>query len=71
MFFCQLDQRLSVGVVDMSNGRKLKTGKWLDVRQVGPVKIDVIKSHEKNKGNNYGSGAGCADYNANRPTQPA
>jgi hypothetical protein len=55
----------------VSNGRKLKAGEWLDVRQVGPVTIDVTKSHKKHKDNNYGSGAGCADYNANRPTQPA
>ena len=55
----------------MSNGRKLKTCEWLDVRQVGLVKIDVTKSHKKHKDNNDGSDAGCPDYNANRPTQPA
>ena len=71
MLFCEFDQQPSVGVVDMSNGRKLKTGKGFDVRQVGPVEVDVTKSHNKHKGNNYGCGASCNDYNANCPTQPA
>jgi len=57
------------GVVDVSNGRKLQTGKGLDIRQVGPVEIDVAKSYQKYNGNNYGSGTNCADYNRNRPTQ--
>jgi hypothetical protein len=71
VFFCQPDQQLSVGIVDISDGGELKTREWLDVRQIGPVKIDVMKSHEKNKGSNRDSDAGCADYKANRPTQPA
>jgi hypothetical protein len=28
---CRLDQRLTVGVVDLSNGWKLKTGEWLEI----------------------------------------
>jgi hypothetical protein len=55
----------------MSNGRELKTGERLDVRQVGPVKIDVMKAHEKNQGGHQESGAGGSDYKADYPTQTA
>jgi hypothetical protein len=37
-----LNERLTIGIVNVSDRRKLKTGKWFYVRQVGSVKIDVI-----------------------------
>ncbi len=40
----QLNQRMPSDVVDMSDGRELKTGEWSNVRQVGSVKIDVMES---------------------------
>jgi hypothetical protein len=54
----------------VSNGRKLKIGERLDVRQVRPVKIDVMNCYQKNNRSNL-SNAGCADYKANGPTPPA
>jgi hypothetical protein len=38
-------------------------------REVGPVKIDVVKAHQENHSGDRGSDAGDADSNANRPTQ--
>ena len=42
VFSCHLNERLTIGIVNVSDRRKLKTGKWFYVRQVGSVKIDVI-----------------------------
>ena len=65
---CQLNQWLSVGVVDMSNGRKLITDERPDVRQIGPVEVDIMKSHENNKSNNHDNDADRTDYRPGRPS---
>jgi hypothetical protein len=49
---CHLNERLTIGIVNVADRRKLKTGKWFYVRQVGSVKIDVIESHCNERGRN-------------------
>jgi hypothetical protein len=41
---CQFYERLAVGIVNGADGRKLKADKWLNVRQRGSIKIDVMDS---------------------------
>ena len=49
---CHLNERLTLGIVNVADRRKLKTGKWFYVRQVGSVKIDVMKSDSNDGGRN-------------------
>jgi hypothetical protein len=39
-----LTERLAVGIVNVADRRKLEAGEWSYIRQVGSVKIDVMKS---------------------------
>jgi hypothetical protein len=39
---CHLNERLTIGIVNVADRRKLKTSKRFYVGQVGSVKIDVI-----------------------------
>ncbi len=44
VLFCHLNERLTIGIVNVPDRRKLKAGEWSYVRKVGSVKIDVIES---------------------------
>src|SRR3972149_4509555 len=66
VLFCQLNERLAVGIVDGADGRKLKAGEWFHVGQVGSVKIDVMDA----RSNESNSNDGCANYKVKDDTRP-
>jgi hypothetical protein len=41
MLACELDQRLPVRVVHMTDAEEFEAGEWIDVRQAGAVVVDV------------------------------
>ncbi len=49
---CHLNESLVVDIVDVADRRKLKAGKWFDVRQDGSVKIEVMESNCSESGRN-------------------
>lgn len=48
-FAGQLDQNVTLRVVDMANGGRLKANESVQVRQIRPTKVDIEEN--KNRGN--------------------
>ena len=62
---CQFNEGQAIGIVDAADLRKLKTGEWFHVRQVGSIKKDVIESGC----NECCRSDRCAHERANEPSQ--